>query len=196
MRGGGWSPGGEGVCRVKKGPVPGLGAGRRRRRVPVRSLLVLAAVSALLPLAGCYSWRPVEMEQVVPGDQLRVELTRAAAAALPSGAFPLGGNTLRGDVAPGGGSPLVLRVPVGEAREGIVSRTLRQEVEVSPSHVVQLRRRSFEPARTGLSVAGGAALAVLLFQAFGDVENEPDPDPPVPPGEGFRIPILSIPVRQ
>lgn len=154
----------------------------------------MAAV--LLPaLGGCYSWRPVDMEALAPGDQLRVELTRPAAAALPAGTFPLGGTTLRGEVDPGSTSILVLRVPVGEAREGIVSRTLRQEVEVAPPDVVQLHRRTFEPVRTGLSVAGAAGVVVLLFQAFGDVENEPDPDPPIPPGEGFRIPILSIPVR-
>jgi hypothetical protein len=177
--------------------IPGwVTTGERMVRREVRGLgpMWLGAAAALLPgLGGCYSWQPVEMEVLAPSDQLRVELTRPAAAALPAGTFPLGGTRLRGDVVPGNTSILVLRVPVGEAREGIVTRTLRQEVEVAPSDMVQLHRRTFEPVRTGLSVVGAVGMAFLLLQAFGDVENEPGPEPPVPPGEGFRIPILSFP---
>jgi len=60
---------------------------------------------------------------------------------------------------------------------------------------VRVYRRTFEPVRTGLAVMGGAGVVALLIQAFGNVDNEPDPDPPLPPGEGFRIPLFSIPVR-
>lgn len=174
-------------------PGTGSGVGGAGR------VATVALVVGLLPvLTGCYSWRPVEPEGVLPGDRLRVELTRQAAAALPAGAFPLGGTTLRGSVATGHtGSPsnLLLRVTVGETREGILSRSLGQELEVAPPDMIQLHRRTFEPVRTGISVVGAAGVAVILFQAFGDVENEPDPDPSVPPGEGFRIPLFSFPVR-
>jgi hypothetical protein len=173
-------------------PSKGGGGVGARRAVRARGL-----VAGLLPvvLAGCHTYRVVEPEVVVPGDQLRVELTRQAASDLPAAAFPFGGTTLRGDLATRSGAGLVLRVPMGAVMEGTVTRTLGQELELSSADMVRVYRRTFEPVRTGLSVLGAAGVVVLVVKAFGNLDNEPDPDPPIPPGEGFRIPLFSIPMR-
>src|SRR5688500_13125323 len=137
---------------------------------------------ALWGAAGCYSDMPVERDTIVPGTQVRVEMTRLGFAALPQ--IPSQpGPRLAGTMVSTEASGMLLRVPVLIRQDGQVIGTVEQDLSVPFADVLAWERRAFNPARTGIAVAGVLGSVVGIYLAFGSGGPPTGEEPPPPPDE-------------
>jgi hypothetical protein len=95
------------------------------------------------------------------------------------------------------GTDLLLRVAVGERREGFITSSLDQTVRVPVGEILSFQRQEFDKLRTGLlvGVATGVATAVIvkLLDPFGtdDPPNDTDPDE-----LRLDVGVLTIPIGE
>jgi hypothetical protein len=155
-------------------------------------------VPGILVVSGCFSYVPADMGTVPEGNDVRLYLTRQGVAGLPE--IPTqSGPRLTGTLVRKDNDQILLRVPVAVQQDGLMTRTLGQDVRIPASDIVQLERRSFNRARTGFAVAGGAVAVVGLIAAF--VKSQPqnvDPRPGDEEGPGVHgrwFQLVTFPVR-
>ena len=164
----------------------------------------LTGVGVLLPLApllaGCSSYRPIELTSVAPGEEIRVVVRderpadryrRPGADALfKASAVPT--FEIEGDLVRLTSDSLTLSIWIGRDYLGTPFETVREEVALPRSEVVRVERRTFSRGRTALLVAGVTAAIVVLIDRIGTVEvsgGSGDDGPPRPPvQEGALIP--------
>lgn len=153
------------------------------------------ALAAALPLlSGCFSYVPAEPASVPAGEEVRVFLTRDAVLELQD-AIPTSGSALRGRITGREDDLLTLRVPVTAPRAGLQAPDIGQDVRIATGQILELQRREFSPARTGLLVAGAAgAASMIILLIMDDAGATPQPGPGDGP-EVIRIPLLSLPTR-
>jgi hypothetical protein len=149
----------------------------------------------LVPQAACYRYVPIEPAAAGAQEEVRVQLTDAAAARL---ARELGTYTPRLDglLGRGTGDSLSVALTIGRDYRGVSLESARQVLYLGRSEVVEVRRRELSRARTAL--AGVGALAAFAIVA-GTVSQLGDPntggeEPPPPPPPGFRA-LVRIPFR-
>lgn len=159
-----------------------------RCRIPVALPTAL-----IVSIAGCYSYVPADPGRVPPRSDVRAVVTPDQAARLD----PLlvqGERVVEGELLENGATDLLLLVPVSSDVRGARVETLHQRIRLSNADVVQLELRELDRTRTGLLIAGGAALVagVLIRQLTGDSGGQtggPGPNPPenrVPVGPRLR----------
>lgn len=147
--------------------------------------------------AGCYSYRPIERAALVPGTDVRVEMTRVGFASLPQ--IPnQPGPALAGKVVSSQTETMLLRVPVLIRRDGQVAGTVEQDLTIPFEQMLGLERRALDRVRTGIAVLGLVGGVVGLYLGFGSGGPPSGEEPPPPPDEeapGFaRIELFSLPV--
>ena len=159
----------------------------------MRSLILIVVV---LGASGCFRYVPAQIETTPPGEGVRLLVTRQGAAELSSVAEvdPVA-PTIDGTVLGVEGSELLLRVAVGERREGFISTDLSQTIRVPTGEIVSFQRREFDKAGTVLLVGGGAAfvtaVAVFILDPRRGAGEDTDPDPD---DLGLSFSLFSIPI--
>jgi hypothetical protein len=156
----------------------------------------LALVCAALA-SGCYTYVPADPGAIVPGSDVRVEMTRLGFAALPQ--IPSEpGPRLHGTLVSRENGSILLRVPVLIRRDAQVLGSIDQDLTIPVSEVLTWEARELHPVRTGFALAGvivGALGAWFAFGAEGPPPGEPPVDPPDEEVPGFaRIELFSLPV--
>lgn len=146
------------------------------------------SVVLITSIAGCYSYVPAEPGRIPPRSDVRAYVTADQASRLD----PLvvrGERVVEGELLENGAADLLLLVPVSRDIPGARVESLHQRVLVSSADIVQLELRRLDRTRTGLLIAGGAALigGVLITQLTGDSGGGTVEPPPVPPEN--RIPV-------
>ena len=168
--------------------MTGRGRGRTGRRLALRALLLAPAAG------GCYRYVPIEPAAAGATEEVRVQLTDAAAARL---ARELGTYTsrLEGQVGRGAGDSLSVSLAIGRQYRGVSLESTRQVLFLGPSEVVDVRRRELSRSRTVLVSVGAIAAFALVagtVSQLGDPNSGGEDPPPPPPG--FRA-LLRIPFR-
>jgi hypothetical protein len=151
---------------------------------------VLAVTSA--SLFGCYSYTPVRVQSVSPGETVRARLTPEAREKLPAQVRGDDG-TLEGELLEQDGGGLVLFVPTVVRQEGFYAEDLHQRVVLSAADVVEVERRQLNRPRTylaggvvGAAVAGLAAWT-LTGKTGGSTIDHTDQGP-----SANRIPLIRL----
>jgi hypothetical protein len=152
-----------------------------------RVVIGVARIGAAVLLGGCFSYRTVELVTVPEGEDVRLELTRRAVSTLPE--IPKqSGSTLTGTLVRKDDEQIRVRVPIAVRQDGLLTRSLEQEVRIAAGDIVHIERREFNRVRTGVAVLSGAAAVAVLVGSF--LASRP-PDPAVPSeeeeGSGIRL---------
>ena len=149
------------------------------------------ALLTVVCLSACHVYIPTELQVVPQGQEVRLYLTRAAAASLPeevpvNEALYLGGR-LESQAA----DSVILGIRMGQATPGLVGQDLRQMVKVGTGQIVDVRRRELSKPRTALAIGGGALAAALIIGLIFGAEDATDVGDPN--DDVSRVPPLSIP---
>ena len=144
------------------------------RRSPWIPVLVLVLTGVL---GGCYSHRPVTLDEVTAGDDIRVRVTAREMDRLEA-EVPLPDRVFRGTVV-GAESGLLLQVPVPGSEAGPTSAgPLFNRIRVAPDGLVEVEVRELDRVRTFGLVAAAAAVAtavgIAAFESPDDPEGEGD----------------------
>jgi hypothetical protein len=158
--------------------------GKRRRTGFAAPLL------AALGLNACFAYTPVETHVVRPEEQVRIVVSRDAAARLAQN-FGAVAPQLEGQLRPMGGDSLAFAMWVGSAYTGTEFGSAYQTLPLARSDIQQVYRRQFSAKRTTLFALGvTAAVAILVNRLTAGERNLPDgpiEPPPPPPLEIIRI---------
>lgn len=151
---------------------------------------MLGLVGTLI-LSGCFTYLPVEPGVAPEGREVRVHVSRQGLAALPE--IPdAAGAVVRGTLLDRGGDVLLVRMPIGTRVDGVMSRSIGQNVSIPSQYVDRLEAREFSRGRTGMFVAAALTVAIAAVLGFGEGAADPVIDPRDPPVESARIPVFSL----
>lgn len=139
--------------------------------------------------AACHHYTPVDPADVAPGDELRVFMTRDAAAGLAP-VVAADARRVDGRLVRWGERRIVLRVPqVAEPAYAAYARRLSQEVRVAAADIVSVEVRELDRLRTGaLAAAVAGAVGFALVELLSGESRPGEPTPPEPPQEIRRAP--------
>jgi hypothetical protein len=156
-----------------------------------RASLLLALAAA----GGCYRYVPIDPAAAGAEEEVRVQLTDAAAARL---ARELGTYTgrLEGQLGRGAGDSVSVALRIGREYRGVSLESTRQVLFLDRSEVVDVRRRELSRARTTLASVGALAVFAVVVGTVSQL-GDPNPgseEPPPPPPPGIRA-LLRIPFR-
>jgi hypothetical protein len=103
--------------------------------------------------------------------------------------------TVRGTLLEREGANMLLRVPVGQRRDGFHTVSLDQTIRIPMSEILQVERRELDVPKTSLLVAGaigGSAFIILnIMKAFGESDV---PDGGGPEESRIPVPFISVPI--
>jgi hypothetical protein len=155
----------------------------------------LLVLLALPPALGCYSYRPLPLEEVRPELDVRLRVVPDLSAHISQ----LVGYQLtdvEGTVAQVQDDTLLLTVPGQTAVLGGTVQRFYQSVAMPLAQVLQARRRQVNPLKTAaciaLGVAGGAAMVVAAFNV---VNGNPGTEPPII-NNRLVIPLGHVPLAR
>jgi hypothetical protein len=143
----------------------------------------MAILAAALSSSGCYRYVAVSPAAVAPDHEVRVRITRAAAARL-AGDLGTYATELDGTLAPRGPDSLALTVPIKRQYRGVTLDSTVQVLSLGRSDVVDVRRSRFARGRTiaaGTGVLVGFALLAAAVVQLLDPNPGTDENPPPPP---------------
>jgi hypothetical protein len=163
------------------------------RHRPPRALgrrAIGALLVVLLTSSGCYHYVPVAPDAVAPDQEVRVRITKQAAARLAgdAGAYL---TELDGTVSPRGTDSLAVAVPIVHAYHGIALDSSRQVLFLAKSDVIDVRRSELARGRTILTSVGalvGFALLARAIVQLTDPNPGTDQSPTPPPPQPLRVP--------
>jgi hypothetical protein len=161
----------------------------------MRKQVALLGASALIA-SGCFTYIPAEFGAVPAGDDVRVHLTRQGIADLSELPIQIG-STLTGTLLSTDGEQLRVRAPVALQQDGLVTRSIGQEVMIPARAVVLIERRVFNRTRSSIVLGVGAAalaLAIVSFQDSDPRSPETQGRPQEPEGP-LRIIRFAFPIR-
>ena len=163
----------------------GAGPGRTKcDRRPPRAFRWRAAgalLIAALANTACYHYVAISPATAPPNEEVRVRITRAAAARLAEdlGAYSM---ELDGTLSLRGQDSLAVAVPIVRKYGGMTLDSTSQLLPLGRSEVVDVRRREFSRGRTILTSAGVLAGFALLVHAVVQLTNpNPGSDEQLPP---------------
>jgi hypothetical protein len=148
----------------------------------------------LLVTTGCYSYVPVEFDAIPVGQGVRVYLSRDGVARLReigSDVIPgadSGEPTIQGALVQRTAENFSILVPVASHHEGFLQSELGQQVTLPTSTVVEARLKKVSGVRTGLAVAGSAALITGVVISIMRNARDPLGQNPDPGSQDIRIP--------
>lgn len=120
-------------------------------------VLLIVSVSATL-VSGCYSYVPARMEQIEPGQAVRVRLSPEEADRLQSVRMT-DSRTMEGLVVNRSAAELFLETPVGRLDPMAGTRTLIQRINVPLGEIRDIERRQRDRLKTGVAI-GSMAIVV------------------------------------
>jgi hypothetical protein len=120
---------------------------------------VLLVVSGLIS-SGCYSYVPVRMEQIEPGEAVRLRLSPEEADRLQTVRLT-DSRMMEGLVVNRSAAELFLETPVGRLDPMAGTRTLIQRINVPLGEIRDIERRQHDRFKTGVAI-GGVAIVVVV----------------------------------
>jgi len=149
------------------------------------------AVSAA-SLVGCYTYAPVSIETVSPGETVRALLTPEARERLPVQVRGDDGM-LEGRLLERDDGEVTLFVPTSVRQQGFFAEDLRERIMLSSADVLEVERRQLDRPRTYalVGVAGVAVVAIAIETLSGKTGgNTIDHTTPGP--SASRIPLFRL----
>lgn len=175
---------------------------QRRSVWGVRGGVAGALLMAAIVTSGCYRYVPISAEAVAPKDEVRIRVTRDAAARLSRdlGTFS---TELDGQFTREGPDSVSLGVTIDRQYRGTTVGTATQLLYLGRSEVIEVEKRELSRGRTVLVAAGtvvGFGLLAAGITQLVDPNGPPDdrtvqPPPPTlrrPAGRHFTVRI-SVP---
>jgi hypothetical protein len=159
-------------------------ANARSGRDDTTLLLALAVL-----LGGCYTYVPVDVGNVRASEEVRVQVTPAAAVRIQP-EFGAYATELEGQLGRPRPDSLSLSVQIGREYRGVALESGRQILFLGPSEVVSVRRRAFSRKKTVLVTAGSLVLFAVVVGTvtqWGDPNSTVIETPPPPPPSGRVI---------
>jgi hypothetical protein len=164
------------------------------RNPEVRASLVRRSIGALvaagLAASACYRYVPVPITSAA-SQEVRIEVTPTAARRL-AGDLGVFSTEIDGRLAPERHDSVSVHVPIDREYRGMTVGTTDQVLFLGRSEIVEVRRREFSRARTGLVAAGAVvgfgALAAGIVQLFDPNQPSDQTLTPPPPPQGSRRP--------
>lgn len=176
-----------------EGPGRGAGRGRRGRSFarPFRGITAGALLALVLANGACYHYVPVSPGTAASNEEVRVRITKSAAARLVDD-LGVYSTEIDGKVLPKGADSLAVAVPITREYRGVTMDSTTQLFMFGKSDVVDVRRSELSRGRTILASAGVLAGFVLLVHTIVQI-TDPNPGkdetlPPPPPPNGSRAP--------
>jgi hypothetical protein len=140
-------------------------------------------------LAGCYTFRPVDPFEAIPGEEIRLVLNESALPGLAPSAL-LGETSVQGDLVGVSDDSISVSIWIGQAYRGTPFEAAHQDYAFPRTEVIRLERRRLSRTRTALTTVGVLAGIYILIDRL-DFLEDPNPDfdddDPEPPD----IPLLS-----
>ncbi len=157
-----------------------------------RSLPTLLCV---LTTSACYTFRPVVVDELTPGQTVRARVTGAFSDSL-SQILLRDAREFEGLVIENAGPNTLMEVPVEQALAGIRFETLSQRVEIPDAAFVDLEIKELDRGRTlGAVALVVAALGGLVLAQFNKRSGGASRGGPGGPQDAvFPLPIISVPV--
>jgi hypothetical protein len=147
-------------------------------------------IAAAAVTAGCYSYVPVQVDEVPLQTEVRAVLSTAGEISLRE-RVGLGEGRLRGELVERSADELVIAVPSTGPFTGSTER-FYQRIDIPRADVLLVERREPATGKTvGLMVAAAGtatALAIIVFTG----ERNPGEGPPLPPGPDDHV---ALPLR-
>lgn len=161
------------------------------RHRPIRAMAAVTTAASFL--AGCYTYRPAELSEVVPESRVRVTVSARQAVELAE-ALRETDRTFNASYVGENAGQLLFSVPILNPMPGMSSRAVNSRVSVPQEEITGLERRELSKWRTA-SVIAAAALAVGYgaWEAFGGNSEARPLDKP-PNVDNTRIPLFSFPI--
>jgi len=154
-------------------------------------MLALGAVFAM----GCYTYVPVEVGTIAPGESVRARLSSEAVDQLPP-TVQGEGRFLEGELLDRDSDGFTLFVSSAVRQQGFYAQSLRERVRLTESDVIELERRQLNRSQTYVLVgAGAAAVTAIAIQTLSGKTGGNTIDPTVPGPSASRILLFSVGVR-
>ncbi len=143
----------------------------------------------LVMAAGCYTYAPIEMNQVTPEMEVRARLTPPQAESLGE-AVPIEDRLLQGEVLEADQAGLTLLVPVVSAIQRGRAESLGQRLRLPTDGIIELELRKLDRTRTSvLTIAGAVITGFVLYKSLQGGGGG------APPGPGGSTSDALIPIR-
>ena len=136
-----------------------------------------ALPAGVVALSGCYGFEAVSPASLAPNAEVRVRITRDAAARL-AGELGAALTQLDGTLAARGPDSLTLTVPIRREYRGVTLNSAVQVLSLGRSDVVDVRRSRLARGRTLVGFALLAAAIVQLTDPNPGSDHQPPPPPP------------------
>lgn len=146
--------------------------------------------AGVVALSGCYRFETVSPASLAPNAEVRVRITRDAAARL-AGELGTTLTELDGTLAARGPDSLTLTVPIKREYRGVTLDSAVQALSLGRSDIVDVRRSRLARGRTIAAGAGmlvGFALLAAAVVQLLDPNPGTDENPPPPPPGQLRFP--------
>jgi hypothetical protein len=148
-------------------------------------------LALVLANGACYHYVPVSPGTVASDEEVRVRITKSAAARLVDD-LGVYSTEIDGKISSRGADSMAVAVPITRAYHGVTMDSTTQLLMLGKSDVVDVRRSELSRGRTILASAGVLAGFALLVRAIVQITN-PNPGtdvtlPPPPPPNGSRAP--------
>ena len=155
-----------------------------------RSLLTILCV---LATSACHTFRPVVIDELTAGQNIRARITGAFSDSL-SPILLRDAREFEGIVVENSGSSLLMEIPVDQRLAGLRFETLSQRVEIPAAEFLDLEIKELDRGRTVLAIGfvvaavGGFVLAQLNKRSGGGSSSGPGG----PQDAIFPVPIGGI----
>ena len=150
-----------------------------RKAKTVGTFPVTAVLIGLLILPACYTFRPVDLADLRPGEEVQLVLSGPATRGIAPTAM-MGETLVQGDLEGVSDDSVSVSVWIGQAYRGTPFEPVRQAYSFPRIELVRVERRSLSKPRTALTTLGIlAGIYVLIDRViFLEDPNPGDPDQP------------------
>ncbi len=156
---------------------------------------ILWAAAAVVLTSGCYSYAPVSLESVSPGQEIRARISAQGSDRIRE-QLQTESREIEGEVLSRENGQVLLNVTAALRQVGFRFEPLQQRVLLTEDELLELERKELDRRKTyfvaaGVGVAVGTALFVVLEGRAGGGTKQP----PIGGPSDDRFVILSIPFR-
>ncbi|MFC1662470.1 hypothetical protein ACFL3S_13620 [Gemmatimonadota bacterium] len=159
----------------------------------------LLAATGIWAMSACYSYVPVELETVSPGENVRLTITREAAERLEP-ALPSNGRILQGEVVQAELGSLWVSVAVSTRQSGFQYERIAQTLRFDQGETLDIELKTLNRRRTFATV--GTAAVIVSAVAWTALGGEAGGHKSLPPGDGtsddtsrWILPLFRLPLR-
>ena len=147
-----------------------------------------------LATMGCHTFRPVSLEELDPGMEIRARISASQAAELSEYLPTQDDRLIEGTVLSASPGQLFLQVPVTTRNVPGQMETLGQRLEIPSEGIFEVEQKELDRSKTGLLTAGVALLTGYVLYATLEGGSSGSTPGDGPPGPQDSILLLRIPI--